>query len=91
MPIDEFNELRKAAGLPISKFGYKGDKVDKEDDNNKKEKDSPAEKKNTGDDDDNDTAEPEKPAFAENMVSGSAAMVDLPDDGFSMPGSDDEE
>ena len=28
VPIDEFNELRQAAGLPISEFGYKGDKGD---------------------------------------------------------------
>ena len=28
VPIDEFNELRQAAGLPVSEFGYKGNKGD---------------------------------------------------------------
>lgn len=74
VPIEEFNELRKAVGLPVSKFSYK-----EEDD------DDPF-----PDDEDEEEEVPEKPDFVESIGSGSYADVDIPDDGFEMPPMDEE-
>lgn len=74
VPIEEFNELRKAAGLPVSKFSYK-----------EEEEDDPF-----PDDKDEEEEVPEKPDFVESISSGSYADVDIPDDGFEMPAMDEE-
>ena len=77
VPLDEFNELRKAAGLPVSQFSYK-EEVDDDPFPDKKEEESTEEE---------DT--PAKPDFVESISSGTYAEVDLPDDGFEMPAVDE--
>ncbi len=80
VPIDEFNELRKAAGLPISEFCYKDDK--------EKDKDRKNDTVKSDIGDSIDAAGPKKPDFVENMTSG-VGTVDLPDDGLKMPEIDE--
>ena len=67
VPIDEFNELRRAAGLPESKFTYKNkdDKKEESKEEVKKEEEEPV----------------EKPEFVERSQV-SSQKVDIPDDGF---------
>lgn len=74
VPIEEFNELRKAAGLPVSKFSYK----EEEDD------DLFPDDKHDGEE------VPQKPDFVESIGTGSYADVDIPDDGFEIPPMDEE-
>lgn len=74
VPIEEFNELRKAAGLPVSKFSYK----EEEDD------DFFPDDKHDGEE------VPQKPDFVESIGTGSYADVDIPDDGFEIPPMDEE-
>lgn len=73
VPIEEFNELRKAAGLPVSKFSYKEEKDD----------DLFPDDKHDGEE------VPQKPDFVESIGTGSYADVDIPDDGFEIPPMDE--
>lgn len=74
VPIEEFNELRKAAGLPVSKFSYKKEEDD----------DLFPDDKHDGEE------VPQKPDFVESIGTGSYADVDIPDDGFEIPPMDEE-
>ena len=77
VPIDEINELRKAVGLPISEFVYKGKKTKKF---GRKNEDAEEEEENL-----------KKPDFVEDVSADSYGDIDIPDDDFEMPDLDDDD
>ena len=75
MPIDEFNELRKAAGLPVSEFCYKG-KEQEEIDESKKKKEPIIKIERS-----EIVPESKSEIKAESKPVNTGSVADLPDDG----------